>query len=209
MVSFMATQTPRERRQQRTRQEILTTALEIIVEKGPDKLSLREIARRVDYSPAGLYEYFGSKDEIIDAVCEEGDRRLHNMLQSVPESLSVVEYLVQLGLAYVQFAIENTAHFMLVFTQLSPSGASKPIESFEPDPTYGIVYAAVQRGVEEGVLLLREGQTLHDVAVGLWSVGHGLAMLRVTKLRSVEFDFARADRETLKALIRGLGQDDS
>ena len=63
----MAKRTPRERRYARTRQEILDAAMELVQEKGPDKLSMRELARRVDYSPAGLYEYYENKDEIIVA----------------------------------------------------------------------------------------------------------------------------------------------
>jgi AcrR family transcriptional regulator len=32
---------------------------------------MRAIADRIDYSPASLYGYFGGKDEIIAAVCDE------------------------------------------------------------------------------------------------------------------------------------------
>ena len=67
---------PRAKRHQRTRDAILEAARHIVHEDGIGGLSMREIARRIEYSPAGLYEYFGSKEEIIDAICEEGFRRL-------------------------------------------------------------------------------------------------------------------------------------
>ena len=95
---------PRERRQERTRQAIINSALHLIREKGPNELSLREVARRIDYSPAGLYEYFDSKEDLVQAVCSEAEGRLRDALQSVDPTLETVEYLVELGLAYIRFA---------------------------------------------------------------------------------------------------------
>ena len=95
--------TPRERRAERTRKAILDTAMQLIVEKGPDKLSLREVARRIDYSPAGLYEYFGSKDELVEAACSEADRRLGLYLNAADPVHRVVivadNITVKVGLA--------------------------------------------------------------------------------------------------------------
>ena len=54
--------TPRQRRHLRTKDAILDAARQIIATEGAEKLSMRAIAKRIDYSPAGLYEYFGSKD---------------------------------------------------------------------------------------------------------------------------------------------------
>ena len=63
--------TPRERRAQRTRDAILEAARQIIGKDGIDGLSTRGIADAIDYSPAGLYEYFGSKEEIIAKYMSE------------------------------------------------------------------------------------------------------------------------------------------
>ena len=135
--------TPREKRQARTRQEILDGALALIREDGPEKLSMRALAKRVDYSPAGLYEYFAGKDEIIDAVCAEGDRRLRHYLGQVSLELPPDAYFIELGRAYVQFALQNEAHFMLMFTRVRDGG---PItyEDVAGDETYGILLNAVQ-----------------------------------------------------------------
>ncbi len=65
------------RRHVRTKQAILDAALEIVIQNGPAALSMRSLAERIDYSPAGLYEYFSSKEEIISAVCDEGQRMLY------------------------------------------------------------------------------------------------------------------------------------
>jgi AcrR family transcriptional regulator len=199
---------PRERRHARTRQEILDAALAILNEVGPDKLSLREIARRVDYSPAGLYEYFANKDEIIDAVCEEGDRRLQSYLRAVPTELPTDEFLVELGLAYIKFARENPDHFILTASRLTPEMDPMPYEDLEMGNTYLILIDAVQRGITAGIILPRAGYGLHEIAYSLWAFGQGMAILQVSNLKNVLFDYETADRAAMTAFIRGLGQSD-
>ena len=107
---------PRERRHEKTRQAILDAARKIIATEGTEALSMRAIAQRIDYSPAGLYEYFDSKEEIIGAVCAQGHRRLTEYMQRADPDLPPGELLLQLGLAYVDFAVRNPDFFLLMFT---------------------------------------------------------------------------------------------
>ena len=129
--------TPREARQAKTRQQILDAALAIVGEEGADKLSLRALATRVQYSPAGLYAYFDGKDAIIDAVCEEGDQLLRHYLRRVPTDLLPGDYFVELGQAYIQFALDNEAYFMLMFARVA-DGPPIPYAEITADETYGI-----------------------------------------------------------------------
>ena len=195
--------TPRERRQARTREEILDAALDLINEKGPDEFSLRALAERVDYSPAGLYEYFDSKDDIINSVCVEGDRMLLAYLRAVPNTLPTEQYLVELGLAYVRFAKQNMEHFKLMFT-FERQGPPIPYEELEFDDTYRLLLDAVQAGIDAGAIATGESYGLAEIALGLWAAAHGLAMLQLTNLRHVEYDFETADRAILEKLVRGL-----
>ncbi len=59
-----------------TRQRILDIALELFIEKGYDKTSLREIAERLGFSKAAVYYHFASKDDILAAL----HLRLHAVL---------------------------------------------------------------------------------------------------------------------------------
>ena len=107
---------PRERRRQRTEQAILEAARQIIRKQGIDALSMRGIAEAIDYSPAGLYEYFGSKEEIVYAVIGQGFERFTRALQSVERSLPTRAYIVNVGMAYIDFAVLNPDFFLLMFT---------------------------------------------------------------------------------------------
>lgn len=55
------------------REEILTTALEVVSERGFGGASVKELADAVGLTPAGLLHYFGSKDELFVQVLRKRD----------------------------------------------------------------------------------------------------------------------------------------
>ncbi|MGH9016576.1 MAG: TetR/AcrR family transcriptional regulator [Acidimicrobiales bacterium] len=60
-----------------TRERILDIALDLFIEKGFDKTSLREIAERLGFSKAALYYHFASKDDILLAL----HARMHELVR--------------------------------------------------------------------------------------------------------------------------------
>src|SRR3954468_17808265 len=65
-----------ERDRKAVRRSILDAARELFVAEGFQNVSIRKIAERIEYSPAALYGYFASKDDIFFALAEEGFRLL-------------------------------------------------------------------------------------------------------------------------------------
>ena len=51
-----------------TRERILDVALDLFIEKGYDRTSLREIAEPLGFSKAALYYHFASKEDILMAL---------------------------------------------------------------------------------------------------------------------------------------------
>jgi AcrR family transcriptional regulator len=177
--------TPRERRYQKTRQAILQAALDVLSEKGIEGLSLREVAQRIDYSPTGLYEYFKNKDKLITAVCLEGFERLGDYLNQVPADLPPAERLTQLGLAYLNFARHNRAHFLLIFTTVSPNKIA-PDQLAATAPFHNLLQT-VQDFVDTGQIDLPPGYGAPELAYVLWSLAHGMAMLELTPYHAADF----------------------
>ncbi len=66
-----------------TRERILDVALDLFIEKGFDRSSLREIAEQLGFSKAAIYYYFVSKDDILMAL----HLRLHEVLRRAVEQL--------------------------------------------------------------------------------------------------------------------------
>lgn len=198
------TSLPRKERRQLTKQAILKAARALVLEKGPDQLSLREVARRVGHSPAGLYEYFDGKNEIIAALAAESYDRLYAYLSRVPLGLAPAERVIEIGLAYVDFARQNPEHFMLSFTSLRSGRTSfgQPLRETSP---YAVVVQAVQASVDAGVFQTREGYGVQEMAYGVWVMAHGMAMLQQTHLQAYQEDFIAMDRKTLGIFVKGLG----
>ena len=71
----------KQQRTERVKNRIITAARQLLEENGFEELSLRGIARRVGYSPAALYDYFDSKDSIIEAVCMQIDQEIYDFIQ--------------------------------------------------------------------------------------------------------------------------------
>src|SRR5690349_18787753 len=139
----------REQRHADMKAAILLAAREAILEHGPERFSLRDVARRSGYSPAGLYEYFSGKDELVAAVAGESLAQLHAALTRASRDTTPPGRLIALGLAYVRFARENPQHFLLVFARL-PSQRSSLAVSPSADSPYRVVLQAVQDGIETG-----------------------------------------------------------
>jgi AcrR family transcriptional regulator len=203
---------PRERRYQRTQQAILSAARALVAEGGADKLSIRAIADRIDYSPAGLYEYFGSKEEIIAALCWEGHRTLKRYMDQVPLTLAPDEYIVELGISYIRFAVQNPDYFLLIFTTMGTRpdfegevAGGPPNEMMSEDSSFPVLLKGVARAAEAGTIHLLRDLGLMETAYAFWSIVHGAAMLRVTYLHQLKADFDRADQLMLAAFVRGMG----
>ncbi|MCL4859523.1 MAG: TetR/AcrR family transcriptional regulator [Caldilineaceae bacterium] len=206
----MSELSPREKRQQRTHQAILNAARQIISEQGLDGLSMRAIAERIDYSPAALYEYFGSKEEIIGALSLQGHRRLRAYMAAVDAQQPFLDHFLGIGLAYIEFAVQYPDLFLLMFT--STTSEITTIHSIEAwlahgaggDSSFVLLIECIQRGIDAEMLRVRAHFGLIEMAFAAWSTVHGIAMLRVTHLRALEADFDTISRETLTAFGKGL-----
>lgn len=59
-----------------TQQVILHSALDLLERASVDKLTLRDIAKNAGISERTIFRYFGTRDDLLDAVAQEVIRRL-------------------------------------------------------------------------------------------------------------------------------------
>ncbi len=162
---------------------------------------MRTLAERIDYSPSGLYEYFDSKEQLIQAVCATGHLRLTQTMRQVDQRLEVQDYLVHIGAVYVDFAIANPQLFQLMFSSLP---ATPPDETMlRETSSYPILLGAIQRVIDEGTFKPREGFGLQEMAFSAWAMVHGIAMLGI-HTPAFTPAFAALKLTALQAITRGL-----
>ena len=194
----------RERRRLQTRDEIIQAAREVYAESGAVDFSLSEIARRVGFTPAALYKYFDSKDDLIRAVAERAMAKLCEALSGVPETLAPDEGAVEIGMAYLDFARANPQDIAIVALHES-------LRATHADGHAGleeIVMGVFRRGIEQGVFHASGDDDLALMVYGAWSLVHGMAVL-LARQPAKEARLLRParQRQLLRAFVDGLKGD--
>ena len=67
------------------RTALLEKAKEHLIEKGPDKISLRALAREIGVSQTAPYRHFPDKTMLLAALAAEGFKQLFQQSRIVPE----------------------------------------------------------------------------------------------------------------------------
>lgn len=133
-----AVTSPRERRREETRREILDAAWALCRRHGLAGLSLRELAAAVGLRAPSLYSYFPSKDAIYDAMFAQGQHELAAHLADLPEDgLSRAD--VRRGArAFFEFCTADPVRYQLLFQRTLPG--------FEPSSgSYALAVASLER----------------------------------------------------------------
>ncbi|MBI5932059.1 MAG: TetR/AcrR family transcriptional regulator [Chloroflexi bacterium] len=198
----MTTQSPRQKRHEKSQQSILDVAAKLIGEHGYENLSLREVARQADYSPAALYEYFKSKEDILFALSEQIGLQMLELMNEAPASLPPYERITQLGQIYIRFAISHPEKFQLMNSLSSRRRSlAEPISATSP---YNLVLDAVKAAIKSSDIKLPRGAHAEEITYSLWAIIHGISMLRLTYLRDFQADFEKIDLMALKTFLKGL-----
>jgi AcrR family transcriptional regulator len=96
--------------------EILAAAKQLFISDGFEAVTTRRLADEVGLSQTGLYVYFKSKEEILDALCERTFARLAQRLRKVaadaPTSLDLFRRMVK---GYIEFGLQNPDEYQLTF----------------------------------------------------------------------------------------------
>lgn len=152
------------------RRAVLAAAVTAIPEVGPAGLSLRDLARRAGVSHAAPAHHFGDKAGLLTAVAVEGYEMLAEALTDAQRTGDFLE----VGVAYVRFALEHRAHFEVMF---------RP-ELYHPDDP-GLQVARQRAGAAlyggaGSVPADRRGADLRAAGIAAWSLVHGFASLWLT-----------------------------
>jgi AcrR family transcriptional regulator len=146
-----------ERDRDAVRRAILDAARELFVTEGYGNVSIRKIAERIEYSPAAIYSYFPSKDDIFFDLAEEGFR----LLSAPPDAgtserlarLSSFEQLRAMFWRLYEFSREYPQYFALMFVDRSVPRISREYERFAfARDMKGRLVAQIERCIEDKTL---------------------------------------------------------
>ncbi len=123
-----------ERDREAVSRAILDAARDLFVTEGYQNVSIRKIAERIEYSPAAIYGYFPSKDDIFFALAEEGFRLLGDPgsepRRAQLEKLPPVDRVHANFWRMYEFSREQPQYFALMFLDRSVPRISREYERF-------------------------------------------------------------------------------
>jgi AcrR family transcriptional regulator len=98
----------REKTKVANRQAILAAARKVFAELGYEAATVRDIIRNTDLASGTFYNYFKSKEEVFDALADDGARRFRPILRSARENAkSFEDYLHSAFVAYFHFIVQD------------------------------------------------------------------------------------------------------
>jgi AcrR family transcriptional regulator len=140
-----------------TRQRILDTALDLFIEQGFDKTSLREIAERVGVTKAALYYHFASKDEIFRTLMQPMLELQAQTMALLEEQPTLEEWSVGLT-GLVDWVLPQRRLFELF--ESNQNAVRAVAEQMIKESDYADVHEAMHAGVN--ALLTDEAVPLAD-----------------------------------------------
>lgn len=136
----------REKTKAANRQAILVAARRVFAELGYEGATVRDIIRGTELASGTFYNYFKSKEEVFEALADDGARRFRPILRMARENArSFKDYLHGAFFAYFRFILEDN------------SAEGRPIDQRRPHvirmdtPEMTAVYQEVRQSLEDAI----------------------------------------------------------
>lgn len=157
---------------------LIKAGVEILSKEGIEGLSLRKVAQRAGVSHNAPYSHFSDKQSLIAAISTEGFKQLYVELDAAvlayPDDPK--QQLLEGAWAYVQFAINNTDTFKIMFSGVLEKEKQYPAFVEISHQTFERVVDVVRACQDEGILNSTPPEVM---AVAVWGQIHGIISLRL------------------------------
>ena len=151
--------------------DVVAAALDVLESSGSDELSIRGLARVLGVSAPALYEHIDSKDHLMRIVAQHGYDELSARWAHIDGP--PLQWLLDTGRAYVDFAVERPALFTLML-RFSPDAIV-----VDPDVSHRAASALFDEGIDHIRSAIDAGDLRDDdpldIAIALWAAAHGVA----------------------------------
>ncbi|HXS15662.1 MAG TPA: TetR/AcrR family transcriptional regulator [Polyangiaceae bacterium] len=196
----------RERERNELREKILAVTRTLLVEGGVDAVTMREVARRVEYSPAALYQHFADKEALIHELCLADYANFAALFLELRREGGSLALLCRAGLANLRFARDFPEHYRFMF--LTQKGKQPPdSQAQREDPAqnaYVFLHGLVEVAIKEG-LVREQFSDSHVTAQTLWAIVHGAAALDLCRPESESWiDFRPFELRAQAAVMAGI-----
>jgi AcrR family transcriptional regulator len=152
-------------------------AMAIIAAEGVEKLSLREVARRLGVSHQAPYRHFPSRDHILAELVARAFAAFAAFLDRHPRTDDPDADMGRMGEAYLAYARDNPLAYRLMFGTPLPDWDEHPEMLRQARHAFSLLCDALRRRAVRRGEDKAEDVILRD-ALFVWSCLHGLAAIR-------------------------------
>jgi AcrR family transcriptional regulator len=152
----------------------------LIIERGLEGFTLREVARRVGVTHVAAYRHYADRRALLAAVSESGFHELHRRLERARRKAppAVEPRLRAVLAAYLHFCWDERALAAVMFgPRLSHHGKFPELEA-AVFATFGPIEDTI---ASLGPAAARKGRSARDLALALWTFVHGFSTLSYDK----------------------------
>jgi AcrR family transcriptional regulator len=185
------------------RAALLDEAAAMIAEGGAASVTMRALGQRLGVSRAAAYRHFADKGELLVGVAAAGFGRLRDRLRTVDADAprSSVERVRRMGEEYVRFALENPAHYRLMYGKEALGRQEHPELREAGSALFEQLVDVIQAYQRSGGIKREDPRALAYVA---WSAVHGLASLLVDGQIQGADDVDGLIRQTTRTVLDGM-----
>lgn len=190
-----------------TRERILDAARELFAERGVEAVTMREIARRIDYTATAIYHHFSDKNALLQELCAVDFKALAFEMVKIGHIDDPIERLRRIGLAYVDFAIAHPAHYRFMFLTPKPEIPQPEHIGNPEEDSYAFLRMTIADAIARG-RFRAEFTDVDQLAQMMWATVHGIVSIQIVKsgAKWIEFRDTRDTAEQMiDAMLRGTG----
>ncbi|HJL61894.1 MAG TPA: TetR/AcrR family transcriptional regulator [Pseudomonadales bacterium] len=185
------------------KQQLVTAATRLFVKNGYAGVTMRAIAKKLKCSPMKAYRYFGDKDEIFMMVRTAAYLSFAESQQKAYFSkTSALERLVEIGVAYFQYARENPLQYRLMFEFFQPDPVTYPQLREAENESMKPLHTVVVELINQGTFKAAPDPDIQTHVI--WSAVHGVVSLGLTGKLSKHVDPADVEQAVRNVLFLGL-----
>ena len=160
-----------------SRQDVVAAAVALLLQHGPEAVSVRRVAEAVGVSRQVVYSRFGGKAGLIRALHDEGFGRLEAALAAVTAPVGTDEHVGQLAHRYREAASDAPALFDVMFGHPFPEFVRDLASSRVAFVSFEHLVGAARTWLAANGGDAADASTL---ARSLWAVVHGVVSLERT-----------------------------
>ncbi|MBS0363662.1 MAG: TetR/AcrR family transcriptional regulator [Proteobacteria bacterium] len=158
------------------RERLCEAAERLFAERGPDAVTMRQLAAELGVSPMTPYRYFEDKDDILAAVRANGFTRFAEALETARDGAAGAPAIgAAVGEAYVTFALEHPHAYKLMFDFNQPHAEKYPELVAAGQRAQKTMTGYVEDALKEGLM---EGDP-QQIGMMFWAAIHGTVILEL------------------------------